>query len=331
MKVIFTKKYLIHILFLVLLLVAGCSGPKTSKAPELTEGLAAAMVPNMPLDGYLFVRQSQPIIVPLTLLGAPAGVPIPGLPSGITIQSVEIWILPNESTEIIGAVVTFPSAQDASNLFSLIPNRNELWKYLAANNIFFVMGSGSGAEALKNAITARQFVSLATAAPDAWDLMQRFPGQPATKPLAVGFVRMEDRLFAFIQKYAKGSFNEGTVSALKMAKVEMAAVAMYSNKVLQATDLLSPANLKNAGLGGIMIAKSSYPGFAISAALGPLASRLSLDKTDIDGKSAYYRAMDVPGGEKVHLLFNNSGQYIYAAASANLERTQQLYRWVWGQ
>ena len=320
MKAILTKKYLVHIFLLVLLLVAGCSGPKAS-APELTEGLAAAMVPNMPLDGYLFFRQSQPTLLPGMLLN---------LPADITVQSVEVWVVPAESTEIIGAVVTFTYAQDAATLFPLIPNQNELWKYLAANNIFLVMGSGGSAEALKNAITARQFVSLSTAAPDAWDLMQRFPSQPASKPPVVGFIRMEDRLLAFVQKYAKGSFDEGTVSALKMAKIEMAAVAMYSNKILQVTDLLSPANLKDAGLGGIMIAKSSYPGFAISAALGPLASRMSLEKTDVDGKKAYYRAMDAPGGQKVLLLLNNSGQYIQVTAAANLERTQQLYRWVWG-
>mgnify|MGYP001584498422 CR=1 FL=1 len=324
MKAIFAKKNLISVLIVVILLAAGCSGPKTSKAPELTEGLAAAMVPDMPLDGYLFVRQNQPTILQGKLLN---------LPNNISIQSVEIWMLPSESSEIIGAVVTFPSAQDAESLFSLIPNQNELWKYLAANNIFFVMGSGSHAEEVKKAITARQFVSLSKAASDAWGLMQRFPGQPASKPLAVGFVRMEDRLFNFIREMSqkgKQPFDENALSAFKMAKIEMAAVAVYSNKVLQVTDLLSPNNLKEGGLGGILIAKSSYPGFAISAALGPIASKVSLEKTDIDGKSAYYRAIDAPGGEKVHLVFNNSGQYIYATAAANLERTKQLYQWVWG-
>ena len=204
---------------------------------------------------------------------------------------------------------------------------------MSGNNLFFVLGSGSVAENVKNAITAKQFVSLSKVAADAWDLMQRLPGQPASKPLAVGFIRLEDRLFNFIKemvKKGKGSFDETAISAFKAARIEMATVGIYSNKVLQVTDILFPNNLKEGGVGGILIAKSSYPGFAISAALGPIASQLALEKTAIDGKSAYYKAVDVSGGEKVHLIFNNSGQYLYATAAANLERTKQLYRWVWG-
>ncbi|MDO8636524.1 MAG: hypothetical protein Q7R34_09830 [Dehalococcoidia bacterium] len=323
MKTFLANKHVIHLFVLIILLFTACTGPKAVKSPELPEGIAAAMVPDMQLDGYFFIRQGQPTQLPAKLLN---------LPADIAIQSVEIWVLPTESSEIIGAVVTFPSAQDAEIASSLVPVQNELWQYLAGNNLFFVLGTGSVAEDVKKAITARQFVSLSKVASDAWDLMQRLPGQPASKPLAVGFIRLEDRLFNFIKetvKKGKGSFDENALSAFKAARIEVATVAVYSNKVLQVTDILFPNNLKEGGVGGILIAKSAYPGFAISAALGPLASQLALEKTDIDGKSAYYKAVDASGGEKVHLIFNNSGQYLYATAAANLERTKQLYRWVW--
>lgn len=321
MKTLFAKKHLVCIFLSVLVVLAGCSSPKASTAPQLTDGLATAVVPNMPLDAYLFFQQSQPTPLPGKLSS---------LPAEVAVQSTEVWVVPAESTEIVAASVTFLSAQDATNLFPAIPDLNELWKYLAANKIFFVYGSGSAADQLKNAIKTQQFVPLATAAPDAWELMQRFPGQPASKPPAMGFVRIQDRLLAFAQKYGNGVYNEDAVSALKTAKIEMVGMAMYSTRMLQVADLLSPANLKDTDLSGIVIAKSSYPGVAVSAALGPLAPKLSLAKTDVNGKVAYNRTIDAPAGVKVHVLLNNSDQYILATAATNLQRAQQLYGWVWG-
>ncbi|MBI4289456.1 MAG: hypothetical protein HY671_13650 [Chloroflexi bacterium] len=320
MKTVFARNSILAVIVLAVLLLAACSGPKAQVA-QLPEGLASAMVPDMPLDGYLFARQSQPITVP----GAFAG-----LPFDPAIQSVEAWLVPSDSTEAVGAVVTLAAQRDAEALLAMFPRRDDLWTQLAGSNIFLVWGSGSGADNLKKAIQARQFVSFGEADKNAWEMLQRLPGPPATKPLAVAFVRMEDRVIRFFQKNSRGNSDQGMASALQLSKVKIAAAAFYSNKPLQAADLLSPAGLKDAGIGGIVIAKSSYPGFVISAALGPAASRLNVQKTEVDGRTAYYAAAGAPNGGKVHIYFGNSGSYVYAEGSADLARTQELHRWMWG-
>lgn len=313
-------KYLVYVVVLLVIVVAGCAGPRAQVA-QLPEGFAAAMVPNMALDGYLYARQSQPTVISGGLVG---------LPFDPAVLSVEVWAVPSDSSEAIGAVVTAAGQRDAEALFAAIPTQADLWKRLAGANIFLVWGTGSGAEALKKAIDSRQFVPLSEAAKDAWDLLRRLPGPPASKPAAVGFVRMEERLIQFMQKNSRGNFDQGFASAVNLTKIRLAAAGFYSSRVVQITDLMSPAGLKDAGVAGILIAKSSYPGFVISAALGPAASRLAVEKTELDGKTAYYKAVDAPMGEKVHVLFGNSGQYIYAEGAGDLPRAQQLHRWLWG-
>ncbi len=316
----YAKNSLVLIVLVLIILLAGCAVPKAQEA-LLPDGLSSAMVPDMPLDGYLYVRQSQPTVIAGAFLG---------LSFDPAIQSIEAWIVPSDAAESFGAVLTFVTRQDAEAIFRIIPDQTDLWKTLAGNNIYVVWGTGSGAEGLKKAVNDNHFVSLKESDSDAWNLIGRFPGTPDVKPSAVGFVRVEDRLIDFAQKNSPAGSNESVVSAIKLAKISIAVAAFYSTGVLKITDLLSPSSLKEAGAGGILIAKSDYPGFVISSALGQASSRVKIEKTDIDGKTAYYTSVDAPAGEKVHVFFNNSGQYIYASGAADLARSQQIYRWVLG-
>lgn len=320
MKKIYAKNSFLLTVVSLILLVSACAGPKAQTA-LLPDGMSLAMAPGgMPLDAYLYIRQSQPTGIPGSFFG---------LPSDAAIQSIEAWAVPSGSSESVGTVITLAAQRDASALYPFIPDRPDLWKMLSGSNIYVVWGTGSGAEGLKTAISARRFVSLKEAEKDAWNLMERLPGSPEAKPLAAGFVRINERLIDFVQKKSPGGPDESMASNVKLARIEMAAVAFYTSRDLKILDFMSPASLRDSGPGGIMIARSSYPGFVISTALGQAASRLNIEKTQIDGKPAYYRIVDIPGGEKVHIYFNNSGQYIYAHAAADIARSQQLFRWVW--
>lgn len=316
----YAKNSLVLIILSLLVIIAACAGPKAQEA-LLPDGMGSAMVPDVPLDGYLYMRQSQPTIISGAFLG---------LSFDPAIQSVEVWIVPSDAAESFGTVLTFVTRRDAEALFAIIPGRSDLWKMLAGSNIYLVWGTGSGAEGLKRAVKDKHFVLLKEADKDAWNLIRRLPGKPDIKPSAVGFVRTEDRLIDFAQKNSPVGSNESVASAIKLAKIKIAAAAFYSTRVLKIADLLSPSSLKEAGAGGILIAKSAYPGFVISSVLGPASSMLKIEKTDVDGKTAYYTSVKGLAGEKVHVFFNNSGQYIYAEGAADLARSQQLYRWVWG-
>lgn len=320
MRILFTKRSVLLLLLLGLMLASGCMGPKPRLAVPLPEGFASALVPNLPLDGYFYARQPQLTALPFELRGLPL--------KGITIQSVALWLVPSGAAETIGVGLALPTAQVAEAVFGAIPPLPDLWKQLSDTNLFIVWGRGDGAEQLRKTIEARNFVPLAQAAPDAWDLVQFLPGAAATKPWAVGFLRAEDRLFAFLQKFGPAA-DPRAATALNMAGIKIAVGALYANRVLQAADFVSPAALWEAGVGGILVARSAYPEMVISTALGTLASRFSLEKTSLEGKTVFYRA--VPrGGEKAHFLISNSGSYIYVSAAAELARSQQLHRWTQG-
>lgn len=319
MKKIFNINSVLLVALSLIILFAACAGPKSDQA-QLPYGLSSALVPALPLDGYGYMRQSEPTIISGGL---------PGLFFKAAIQSVQIWIAPSGSTESIGTLLTFSAPQDAAALSALIPSRADLWKLQVDSNIYLVWGTGNGADELKKAINARHFILLKDADKEAWNLIQRLPGPPANNPIAVGFIRMEDRLIEFTKKHSPVGSNENVISAIKLAKVKIAAAAFYSTRDLQIMDFMSPARLKEAGAGGILIARSSYPGFVISTGLGQAASRLNIEKTEIDGRETYYASIASPTGEKVHSFINSAGQYIYAQGSTGLERSQQLYRWVW--
>ncbi len=317
MKKIYTNKWFVLIIVSLILLLPACAGPKAVTA-GLPEGMSSAMVPDMPLDAYLYVRQSQPTLIPGGFLG---------LPSDAAIRSLEAWAVPSGSSESVGAVVTLSGEREAAALLARIPDRADLWKLLSGSNIYLVWGSGSGAESLKSAAQARKFVPLKDVDKDAWDLLGRLPGPPAARPLAAGFVRTEERLINLLEKSSEGGSSESAASALKLAKIKMAAAAFYSERDLGIADFFSPANLRGANPGAIVVARSSLPGVVISGALGQAAPRLNIEKTEIDGRTAYYTAVDAPTGDKVHIFFNNSGSYVYAQASGDLERSKQLFRW----
>lgn len=322
MKLICKKSSLLLVIasLILIILTLACTAPKVQEA-QLPQGLGSAMAPDMPLDAYLYIRQSQPTVIPGLFLG---------LLSDAAIQTIEAWAVPSDSDESVGVVITFVAQKDAEAIFKLIPNQTDLWKMQSGTDIFLVWGTGSGADGLKKVAETRQFVPLSKSNQDGLDLIGRLPGPPAVKPLAVGFIRMEDRLISFLEKKSPVGSNESSVSALKQAKIKMAVAALYTNRDLAVADFLSPASLKDAGIGGILVAKSSYPGFVISPALGQAASMLNLEKTEVSGKTAYYRAVDGPDGQKIHVYLNNSGQYIYAEGAADQVRSQELFGWIFG-
>lgn len=315
-----TRSSLLLLILILISVLAGCTETRAQEA-QLPDGMSLARVPRIPLDGYLYARQGQPLALPGTMVG---------LPLNPAIQSLEAWIAPSESTESIGALLTLSGQADAEAAFRFIPERPDLWKLQTGNSIYIVWGTGKGSEDLKRAIQDKQFVSLKEADKDAWRLIERLPGSPAPRPLAVAFVRTEDRLINFVQKNSPLGADESLSTAIELAKIKAVAAAFYSTRDLQLADFLSSAGRKDAGIGGILVARSSYPGAIISTALGQAAPRLNLEKTSVDGRTAYYRAADTPTGEKVHVLLSNSGQHIYVNGAADLSRTQQLFRWVWG-
>ena len=237
----------------------GCTGvvPGTSATQ-----LEATMVPAVDLDVYIYVNQQVPTNIPKTLTGADAD---------ITVQSLSIWGIINDATQYaVGGALTFTNAADAGVVSAQLKNSTDFYTKLSDSTIYFVQGSGSSAESLKNAIANNDFKryddqkALAEAA--------KLPSGGTTKPGLIGIVKPNQAAVDLAKKY----LNQNTASTLESlyssAKPEIIALGVFSSQPIDLADTvqrISDNTVWDRDLGIVVSIASAYPGIIFS----PIASQ----------------------------------------------------------
>jgi hypothetical protein len=275
------------------------------------------MVPAVDLDVYIYVNQQAPTRVPKSLTGED---------TDISVQSLSIWgIVNNENPYAVGGALTFTSAADAGAVFNQLKNSTDFYTELSDSIIYFVQGSGSSAESLKNAIANNDFKryddqkALAEAA--------KLPSGGTTKVGLIGIVKPNQAAVDLAKKYL-GKDNADTLESLySSAKPEIIALGVFSSQPIDLADTaqrISDNTIGDRDLGVVASMASAYPGILFSPIASQFIKKQGLTEVKVGDLTAYQYSVDIGNGKSIPIYLNISGNHIFATASGKDAYAQTL-------
>ena len=310
----------LHIALIVLLVAVpvigiGCEeglveeGGLTASPPP--SELSSTLVPDLPLDVYVYASQDSPTVIPAKMIKAP---------DDIGVESWATWgFFPADTPPddyAIGMGLALTSASDASSLYDRITTEEDCWKMLSGNIIFLVYGSGGAAESMKTAISNNDFKPYDDK--EALEAAASLPDGGATMPAAIAIAKPNEGLIGFLAKDADPEDLDKIDMILKLLNLKVVAVGLYSPHHI---DIAEMAQTMEAGgtifdldLGLLLLVKSGYPGLIVEAAVEKFLTESDFIETTF-GEATIYRGSWQTDDGAIPVLVRIEGNRIFAAVA----------------
>ena len=301
------------VIILALLLITpivaiGCQQELEPPPAAPPSRLSSTLVPNIPLDVYLYARQSRPTTIPADMIDAP---------QDVNIESLAVWGVPAGDEFAFGIALALASDSEAAVVYDKIELEAYGWKKRSGRTIYLVYGSGLAAESLKTAIANNDFKyyddqeSLKAAA--------ILPGGSTTELAAIALAKPSKALLDFIIKATNTRRPDQIDLILKLANLKMVAGGLYSPHQVEVAVIskviAGGSRISDLNLGWRVLAESGHPGFLVEFAAERLLERSELTETKLGDLDVYQGLWEVENGEDVHVLVRIEGNYILAAVS----------------
>ena len=265
------------------LLLTACSTDVSRTNPALPPGFQETQVPTGEIPAYLYIGQDSTVTIPTERFVNTEEIDESirqtfVIPQILEVSGLSLWT--NSSLDSSARSVTFPDDKTAKLVQTLMSNRRDMrgttsWRDGMTVNL--VSGSGDWAGNIERALKANQRSPFNEAYPVIWDLLHIMPESAPGKPVGVGFVHVNDALMTSLASNA-GLNLSGIGQAFGAANVSDIAFVAYAESPLTLPMTVGPDYFKEAGLGAVFVARSTYPGFVLSFFLGSFADRAGLDQ-----------------------------------------------------
>ncbi len=291
--------------------IMGCEAAPALSMPLLPPDFTNTPVPDVDLDGYIYLSQGNPInILPDFLV---ANIP------QISVESAQLWLGPDVNS--VGGAVSFQNQADAQLISQLISSYKARVYSLTIGKVMYVVNDSASqwSSSLKNALSQQQMVSVMGRYPEVASDFAYFPAMPPSKPIAAGFISVDSDLAESIGNSFGLSLREYT-TALKSAKISRISFVVYSTQpIMISSKKLNYAYINSLQLAILAVGRSAYPGIALSAFFDKAMSDAGFTKRTINNVDLY--EYPITG---VTLLVARKGSVIYAAASQTKKLTEKL-------
>lgn len=288
--------------------IASCRSkpPEVVRSPALPPGFLDARLPDVPLNGYLYVAQTQPTAFDLSTLIDGAGLP------AFRGRSLAAWVGPDPRA----CGLDFAQTAD-SGLMMATGQGSEYEGFGIGADYYVLKGHTDWTGGLKAAVTGGRFVDVRRAYPDAWRLLQELPASPRDMPIAAGFGRLDREFVDGLQGVLPGLGRDiaNYVSALRARDIAFAAYAAAPVEQVA----FSSDSLERDGLGAVLAVRSRYPGFLVSLAFGRAAGSAGMDKRTVGGIEVRHATV-----QGAHVLVKDSGSLFLVAVSADETMAERL-------
>lgn len=310
--------------FLVLLLATpiigvGCQETERElpEAPS-PSALSATLVPNVPLDLYVYCKQDSPTRIPAEVLDTSYD---------INVDSLAVWGVPEGDNDFaLGMGVTLTSASDASKLYDEITLEEGIWKKLSDNTIYLVYGSGIAAESLRRAISNNDFKHYDDS--ECLNAAATLPSGGETKLAAITLAKPSKALTGFMTQdldpEAVGMIN----MILTIANLKVIAAGLYSPHQIDIAELAEAmenhGSIADLDLGVLILVKSGLPGFLLKPAIGEFLEEAEFTETSLGELTLYRGTFDADGDDSIPVLIRIEGNYMFAALSGQESYAETL-------
>lgn len=303
------KKLLICFIILTLIAIASCSAPSKSSEPLLPRGFNSAAIPDIDMEGYIYLNQSTPVTVSANVL--------PGTSTGFGVDSASIWLGPG--IKGAGGVVELTDMTAAQSLAQQISSTDKnLWTNIKGKTLYLTSGSGDWTASLQSAITGQNMTALGDKYPDIQENFNHFPANPPAKPVAAGFLRLDGKLIESIGSEANIPFAD-IAPVLQSARINSISFVLYGQSAIEITESSGEDFLQELGLGAIIVGRSGYPSFLIGFFFDRAAQGAGLEKDAVEDINIY--SYPVAG---MTVLVAREGDILYGAIAQSRQIAEQL-------
>jgi hypothetical protein len=296
-------------LLLIGINLGGCDAGLSSGNPLLPVGFTEALVPNIGLDGYVYLNQGIPISISPDVAA--------GMIPQISIESAQLWLGPDVNAA--GGAVQFGSEANAGWVSQTIKSYNlPVWTLSDGNKLYGTYNDGgTWTASLRDGINQQQMVSPKIKYPEIQSDFTNFPQSPAMNPCAAGFLNLNGTLLDSIgNKLPVADYK----TALQSARISRVSFIAYTGKTFEISrGTLNKEYLNSLQPGVIALGRSEYPGVALSLFFDKAMTDAGLTKYSLNNVDIY----EYPAGS-VTVLVAYKGNVIYAAASLNKETAEKL-------
>ena len=314
------QKLVVIILLAVLLLVMplvgiGCEGETAPPAPAVTE-LGETMVPNLPLDVYLYLKQEQ-------LTHLPAGAF--GLPVDMEVVSLAFWGVAQEDEVGYGAGLTLSSARQAEDIYERVSSELDGWSKLSGNTVYFVYGSGTAAQSLRGVIEADDFKPY-----DDAEGLEAAAALPAAgeKVAALALVKPSEQLISVLV----GDVDEDSLRTinlvLTLVRLKVIAAGVYAPGQVDVAGLMAQVGAHGVSsdrdMGVLVMVQSGLPGLMVKPAVEKLLDEQDFSPTEAGGYNLYQRAWATGDGGTMHVIVRVEGSQVFIAVSGRESYAEKL-------
>ena len=298
-----------------------CSSIPEGNNPALPLGFETAPLPDVALNGYLYLDGSHLSGIKLVDL-IPDFTPPPDLSGEISLKRLSVWL--GTGIDSLGIGVEFTDRKTAELIEAALQAANiQTRHYLQHDTIYVVKGRGEWAEALFSALREARFVRMSDTYVVPWKLLRLLPGDPPAKPIAAGFGVLNPLLLERMERDVDA--NVVLVrSIMSTARARNLAFALYPGRPLQGLPSLNDTFLTETELSGIMVTRSSYPGFLVSFIFGRVGTPSGLTRVSLsDGSEDLFHFSPSQGS---HFMIKNRGNIFTISLASNKEAAEDLIK-----
>jgi len=305
-----TKLFILVLCLLIATSITGTGCQEEVRQPTAPSPsvLSTTLVPDAPLDVYLYAKQSSPTTIPAKMIE---------VSQDVSLESLAIWGVPAEDDFALGFALTLTSDSEAAIVYDEITLEEYGWKKLSGDTIYLVQGSGTAAESLKTTISNNDFKYYDDS--ESLKAVALLPDGGTTKLAAVALVKPSDALIDFITKAANTEGSDLINIVLNLVNLKVAVSGLYSPNQIDVAEIAEVTDIgggiHNLDLGLLVLVKSGLPGFIIEFATEKFLTRYQFTESKLDELTVYKGSWDTHDGEAVHVLVRVEGSHLFAAVS----------------
>ncbi len=307
----------IAIALCIALALTGCKMVGKPATPPAPSELASTMVPNTPLDVYMYARQEKPTLFPANRLG---------ITKDVNVVSAAVWGATTENNFAIGLAAVLSNENDASRLFNEIKLNSEGWKKLSGSTIYVVQGNNSAGQALKTAISNNDFKKYDDS--ECLSIAGALPGGDRLQPSAVALAKPGKALLSYINR--AGTVDPTTVDLmLKIVDLKAVGVGLYSPHPLDVAALVETAERRDfraLDLGVVLVARSGRPGVLVEPTVKKYLTDKGFQEKSIGELSLLKGELDTGNGQKMTVFVRTEGDRVFAATSGKDTYAEELIK-----
>jgi len=311
--------YAVPILIIVLLatILGGCDRTAETTPAAGVMQVSEHLVPDVPLDVYVYLEQEQPTVVPAGTLD---------ISRDAEVISLAIWGVSYENSDFsIGGALNFTSEEQAASVHADMRVGTDTWLKLDGSTIYVVNGTGAAAATLRTALDNGKFKRYDDS--DGLKAAAQLPEGSGDKMVAVALVRPSEALIRFVTEDAEDDAGDTVAGILALVQLKTAAAGVYSSHHIdgaQITAITRGGGIQDSGLSVVAIVSASLPGVIVAPLVENYLPEQGFTLETRGDVDVYLKDQVIEGGGIMHLAVSIDGNRLVVSSAADRSKALEL-------